>query len=70
MKAQIRKIMVTVEETHREAGRGIVPPTRKAVAPKFPFDLISYEKPPHFLQRFEAKRKPAAASWMPLKTAT
>lgn len=32
MKAQIRKIMVTVEETHREAGRGIVPPTRKAVA--------------------------------------
>ena len=32
MNAKIRKIAVTVEETHREAGRSIVPPTRKAVA--------------------------------------
>ncbi|GAB4382108.1 amino acid synthesis family protein [Albidovulum sp.] len=29
---KIRKIAVTVEETHREMGREIVPPTRKAVA--------------------------------------
>ncbi|MGI9239386.1 MAG: DUF1549 domain-containing protein, partial [Verrucomicrobiales bacterium] len=35
------------------------PATREAVAPKFPFELVSYERPPHFLQRFEAKRKPA-----------
>ncbi|GAB4304980.1 MAG: amino acid synthesis family protein [Roseovarius sp.] len=32
MKAKIRKIGVWVEETHREAGRTISPPTRKAVA--------------------------------------
>ena len=32
MKAQIRKIVVTVEETHREMGREIAPPTRKAAA--------------------------------------
>lgn len=32
MTAQIRKIAVWVEETHREMGREIVPPTRKAVA--------------------------------------
>jgi hypothetical protein len=32
MTAEIRKIAVTVEETHREAGRAISPPTRKAVA--------------------------------------
>jgi hypothetical protein len=32
MSADIRKIAVHVEETHREAGRGIAPPTRKAVA--------------------------------------
>ncbi|SFE84834.1 amino acid synthesis family protein [Roseivivax sediminis] len=32
MSADIRKIAVWVEETHREAGRGIAPPTRKAVA--------------------------------------
>lgn len=32
MKAQIRKIAVTVEETHIEMGRTISPPTRKAVA--------------------------------------
>lgn len=32
MKAQIRKIAVTVEETHIEMGRAISPPTRKAVA--------------------------------------
>ncbi|MFT4547688.1 MAG: hypothetical protein ACI8XO_003390 [Verrucomicrobiales bacterium] len=38
------------------------PPTREAVAPKFPFELVSYEKPPHFLKRFEAKRKPAEAA--------
>ncbi len=32
MSAKIRKIAVTVEETHREIGREITPPTRKAVA--------------------------------------
>jgi Amino acid synthesis len=32
MKAEIRKIAVSVEETHREIGREISPPTRKAVA--------------------------------------
>ncbi|MBU9698652.1 amino acid synthesis family protein [Rhodobacteraceae bacterium HSP-20] len=32
MKAEIRKIAVWVEETHREMGREISPPTRKAVA--------------------------------------
>ncbi len=32
MKAKIRKIAVIVEETHREIGREITPPTRKAVA--------------------------------------
>lgn len=32
MKADIRKIAVWVEETHREMGREISPPTRKAVA--------------------------------------
>lgn len=32
MKANIRKIAVTVEETHTEMGRAITPPTRKAVA--------------------------------------
>ncbi|HHB80464.1 MAG TPA: amino acid synthesis family protein, partial [Aliiroseovarius sp.] len=31
-KAEIRKIAVFVEETHREAGREITPATRKAVA--------------------------------------
>jgi len=32
MSAQLRKIIVWVEETHREAGQTIAPPTRKAVA--------------------------------------
>lgn len=32
MNAQIRKIVVVVEETHREMGRAIAPPTRKAAA--------------------------------------
>ncbi|TFL17358.1 amino acid synthesis family protein [Jannaschia formosa] len=32
MSAEIRKIVVTIEETHREMGRAIEPPTRKAVA--------------------------------------
>ncbi|MEQ8344409.1 MAG: amino acid synthesis family protein [Sneathiellaceae bacterium] len=32
MKAEIRKIAVIVEETHREMGREIGPPTRKAAA--------------------------------------
>ncbi|KMK67281.1 amino acid synthesis family protein [Puniceibacterium sp. IMCC21224] len=32
MSAEIRKIAVWVEETHREIGRDISPPTRKAVA--------------------------------------
>lgn len=32
MKAKIRKMAVTVEETHIEMGRTIAPPTRKAVA--------------------------------------
>ena len=32
MSAKIRKLAVFVEETHEEAGRAVVPPTRKAVA--------------------------------------
>ena len=32
MSAKIRKIAIFVEETHREAGQKIDPPTRKAVA--------------------------------------
>ncbi|MFD1342556.1 amino acid synthesis family protein [Litorisediminicola beolgyonensis] len=32
MSARIRKIAVSIEETHREMGREIAPPTRKAVA--------------------------------------
>lgn len=32
MKAEIRKLAVFVEETHREIGRQIAPPTRKATA--------------------------------------
>jgi hypothetical protein len=32
MKAEIRKLVVTVEETRREMGRTIDPPTRKALA--------------------------------------
>ena len=32
MKADIRKIVVTVEETRREMGEAVSPPTRKAVA--------------------------------------
>ncbi len=32
MKARIRKLAVWLEETHREAGRDVAPPTRKAVA--------------------------------------
>lgn len=32
MKSEIRKIAVSVEETHQEAGREITPATRKAVA--------------------------------------
>lgn len=32
MKADIRKTLVVVEETHREAGQQVDPPTRKAVA--------------------------------------
>jgi len=32
MKADIRKLVVTVEETRREMGRAIDPPTRKALA--------------------------------------
>ena len=32
MSAKIRKIGVWVEETHEEMGRGVTPPTRKAVA--------------------------------------
>ncbi|WP_146585747.1 amino acid synthesis family protein [Puniceibacterium confluentis] len=32
MSADIRKLAVWVEETHREIGRAITPPTRKAVA--------------------------------------
>jgi len=29
---RIRKLLTIVEETHEEAGQGIVPPTRKAAA--------------------------------------
>src|SRR5690606_23351964 len=32
MKADIRKIVVMVDETHREMGREIAPPTRRAAA--------------------------------------
>ncbi|MFQ5439018.1 MAG: amino acid synthesis family protein [Paracoccaceae bacterium] len=32
MKARIRKLAVTIEETHREIGQTVSPPTRKAVA--------------------------------------
>jgi hypothetical protein len=32
MKAKIRKLMATVEETHSEMGRPVDPPTRRAVA--------------------------------------
>ena len=32
MKSDIRKIVVTVEETHRESGKGVSPATRKAAA--------------------------------------
>lgn len=32
MQAQIRKIAVFLEETHREMGQGVSPPTRKAAA--------------------------------------
>jgi hypothetical protein len=32
MKADIRKLVVTIEETHREAGKGVSPATRKAAA--------------------------------------
>ncbi len=32
MRARIRKIVVTVEETHKEIGQTVSPPTRKAVA--------------------------------------
>jgi len=32
MKADIRKLVVTVEETHKEMGRAVQPPTRKALA--------------------------------------
>ena len=32
MKSQIRRIAVTVEDTHLEMGKTIAPPTRKAVA--------------------------------------
>lgn len=32
MAAQIRKLMVSVEETHSEMGRSVSPPTRKALA--------------------------------------
>ena len=32
MKAQIRKIIVQVDEVHIEMGKAIVPPTRRALA--------------------------------------
>ncbi len=32
MKAEIRKLIVQVEETHREGGESVSPPTRRAVA--------------------------------------
>lgn len=32
MPADIRKLLVTVDEVHREMGRGVDPPTRRAVA--------------------------------------
>ena len=32
MKSDIRKVVVTIEETHRESGKGVSPATRKAAA--------------------------------------
>jgi hypothetical protein len=32
MKAQIRKLLVTIDETHAEGGRPVSPPTRRALA--------------------------------------
>ncbi|HZF35436.1 MAG TPA: amino acid synthesis family protein, partial [Candidatus Angelobacter sp.] len=32
MKAKIRKLIVSVEETRQEMGKAVEPPTRKAVA--------------------------------------
>jgi hypothetical protein len=32
MKAQIRKLVVSVDETHQEGGRPVSPPTRRALA--------------------------------------
>jgi hypothetical protein len=32
MKAKLRKLVIAVEETHREMGKGVAPPTRKAAA--------------------------------------
>ena len=32
MKAQIRKLVVSVDETHTEGGRPVQPPTRRALA--------------------------------------
>ena len=32
MKAEIRKLIVQVEETHQEGGESVSPPTRRAVA--------------------------------------
>lgn len=48
--AKIRKLLVTVEETHDEMGRPVVPPTRKACA------LAVIENP--FAGRYEADLTP------------
>ena len=32
MKAEIRKLIVQIEETHQEGGEAVSPPTRRAVA--------------------------------------
>ena len=36
------------------------PPTRSAVTPKFPLELVTYKEVPHFIKRFEQTRKQPA----------
>ncbi|MFN3937063.1 MAG: amino acid synthesis family protein [Gemmobacter sp.] len=54
MGAKIRKIAVFLEETHREAGQGIDPPTRKACV------VAVIENP--FAGRFESDLEPLMAA--------
>src|SRR5688500_5835459 len=43
MKSDIRKIVVTVEETHRESGKSVSPVTRKAAADLAPLRDVGEE---------------------------